>query len=107
FGDNFSERYLKGEWQSPSIVMYDAEHNLLGIPAGTTDIISSGNRRQAIPYVHNENGISTILPCDMIRIGSLWYMAAMVVGMGGLGNELRTVFWQSQDLVNWVKTDPY
>src|SRR4030095_6588366 len=48
-----------------------------------------------------------ILPCDMIRIGSLWYMAAMVVGMGGLGNELRTVFWQSQDLVNWVKTDPY
>ena len=25
----------------------------------------------------------------------------------GLGNELRTMFWQSEDLVDWVKTDPY
>jgi hypothetical protein len=107
FGDNFAERYMRGEWQSPSILMYDAEHNLLGIPAGTTDIVSQGNRRQAIPYTHNEGGISTILPCDMIRLRDTWYMAAMVVGMGGLGNELRTVFWESRDLVTWVKTEPY
>ena len=87
FGDNFAERYLRGEWQSPSIVMYDKDHNLLGIPAGTTDIISSGNRRQALPYDHNAGGISTILPCDMILLDGRWIMAAMIVGMGGLGDE--------------------
>jgi hypothetical protein len=107
FGDNFAERYMKGEWQSPSIVMYDADHNLLGIPVGTNQIVPSGNRRQAIPYVHHQDNISTILPCDFILIDGLWSMAAMVVGLGGLGNELRTVFWQSRDLVNWHKTDPY
>lgn len=107
FGDNFSDRYLKGEWQSPSICMYDADHNLLGIPVRTTEITSEGNRRQAIPYIHGNDGISTILPCDFIKIGDTWTMAAMVVGLGGLGNELRTVFWQSHDLVGWYKTDPY
>ena len=87
--------------------MYDADHNLLGIPVGTTEIVSSGNRRQAIPYTHNTNGISTILPCDFIRIGDMWTMAGMVVGLRGLGDEKRTVFWQSHNLVDWFKTDPY
>jgi hypothetical protein len=107
FGDNFAERYMKGEWQSPSIVMYDEDQLLLGIPAGTTDIVASGNRRQAIPYVHHQDGISTILPCDLINVGGVWSMAAMVVGMRGLGNELRTIFWQSDNLVEWRKTAPY
>lgn len=104
FGDNFSERYLRGEWQSPSIVMYDADHNLLGIPAGNADIIESGNRRQALRYDHNAGGISTILPCDFIRIRGRWVMAAMIVGMGGLGDERATQFFESPDLVNWTKT---
>lgn len=104
FGDNFSERYLRGEWQSPSIVMYDADHNLLGIPVRTTDIVSSGNRRQALAYDHNAGGISTILPCDLIRLHNTWYMAAMIVGMGGLGDERATQFFESPDLVKWTKT---
>jgi hypothetical protein len=107
FGDNFAERYMQGEWQSPSIVMYDADHNLLGVPAGTDQIVPSGNRRQAIPYTHHQDGISTILPCDLILVDGVWTMAAMVVGVRGLGDEKRTIFWQSDNLVDWHKTDPY
>jgi D-arabinan endo alpha-(1,5)-arabinofuranosidase len=106
FGDNFSERYLRGEWQSPSILMYDADHNLLGIPSGTSDIVESGNRRQALDYAHNAGGISTILPCDMMRVRGRWVMSAMIVGMGGLGDEKATQFFESSDLVRWTKVDP-
>lgn len=104
FGDNFAERYLRGEWKSPSIVMYDAQHNLLGIPVGTTEIIESGNRRQALDYAHNAGGISTILPCDLNRFGNTWHLSGMVVGMGGLGDERATQFWTSPDLVHFTKT---
>jgi hypothetical protein len=87
--------------------MYDENHQLLGIPVGSTEIVSQGNRRQCIPYTHMESGVSTILPTDLIHLNGTWTMAAMVVGMAGLGHELRTVFWQSHDLVEWHKTDPY
>ena len=106
FGDNFAERYMRGEWQSPSILMYDADHNLLGIPSGTTEIIGSGNRRQALDYAHNTGGISTILPCDLMRLRGRWIMAAMIVGTGGLGDEKATQFFQSPDLVRWEKFGP-
>lgn len=102
FGDNFA--YGWGDaWQSPSIVMYDNAYNVLGIP--TADGIEMAPRRQIIDYPHNNPEFSTILPCDFIRIDGTWYVAAMVTK--GLGNELRTVFWQSVDLVSWVKTEPY
>jgi hypothetical protein len=48
---------------------------------------------------HNNPEYSTILPCDFIKIGSTWYVAVMVTK--GLGNELRTEFWRSNDLVSW------
>lgn len=104
FGDNFTYWGMTGEWQSPSIVMYDDDYKVLGIP--TADgIAASGNRQQLWPYPHNNPEYSTILPCDFIRIGDIWYVAAMVTK--GLGNELRTIFWQSKDLVHWYKTEPY
>ena len=104
FGDNFAERYLRGEWQSPSILMYDKDHNLLGIPTGTTQILESGNRKQALDYAHNAGGISTILPCDIQLLNGRWLMSVMIVGMGGLGDERATQFFESSDLVNWKKT---
>jgi Domain of unknown function (DUF4185) len=106
FGDNFAERYMRGEWQSPSIICYDKDFNLLGIPVGTNQIVSSGNRRQALDYTHNAGGISTILPCDLIQLRDKWIMAVMIVGMGGLGDEKATQFFESQDLVQWTKTGP-
>jgi hypothetical protein len=104
FGDNFTDWRMGGEWQSPSIIMYDNNFQVLGIPT-VTGIASEGNRRQAIPYQHANEDFSTILPCDLIRLQGIWYMAAMVTA--GLGHEKRTVFWQSHNLVDWQKTDPY
>src|SRR5262249_39644401 len=39
------------------------------------------------------------LPTDFIEVGDSWYVSVMVTQ--GLGNELRTEFWRSPDLVNW------
>jgi hypothetical protein len=104
FGDNFTNWGMTGEWQSPSIVMYDNDYTVLGIPT-VGGIASEGNRRQLWDYPHNNPEYSTILPCDFIKVGAWWYVACMVTA--GLGNELRTVFWRSTNLVEWVKTEPY
>lgn len=104
FGDNFEFWRMQGEWQSPSIVMYDTDFNVLGVPT-KTGIDPNGRRQQLWEYPHNNPDYSTILPCDFIKVGDWWYVAAMVTA--GLGHEKRTVFWQSQDLVDWEKTDPY
>ena len=104
FGDNFEFWRMQGEWQSPSIVMYDTEFNVLGIPT-VTGIVSEGRRRQLWDYPHGNPDYSTILPCDFIHVGDFWYVAAMVCQ--GLGNEKRTVFWRSRNLITWEKTNPY
>ena len=104
FGDNFEFWRMTGEWQSPSIVMYDNDLNVLGVP--TKDGIDpNGRRKQLWDYPHNNPDYSTILPCDFIKVGDWWYVACMVTA--GLGNEKRTVFWRSRDLYDWEKTDPY
>ena len=104
FGDNFPQWRMQGSpWQSPSIVMYDKDLKVLGIP--TKEGIEVAPRRQCWDYPHNNPDYSTILPCDVVRVGDWWYMAVMVTA--GLGHEKRTVFWRSRDLVDWEKTDPY
>ena len=102
FGDNFEKDGMAGDWQSPSIVMYDKDYNVLGIPAldgAVPTIRPNARRRQLWPYQHDNPEYSTILPCDFIRIGDWWHVAVMVTA--GLGNELRTEFHRSRDLVNW------
>ncbi|ACH62211.1 hypothetical protein MYRNA_244 [Mycobacterium phage Myrna] len=106
FGDNFSEWRLRGDWQSPSILMYDEQANLLGIPWDDGTILPEGNRKQLWTYPHANPDYSTILPCDFIKIRDEWVVAAMVTQ--GLGNEKRTVFWRADDIGDeWQKTDPY
>ena len=92
FGDNFSFSWGQ-DWQSPSIVMYDRNYNVIGIPETGNRIVMAG-RRQLWEYPHNNSDYSTILPCDFIRVNGMWYVAAMVTQ--GLGNEKWTVFWQSR-----------
>lgn len=104
FGDNFEFWRMQGEWQSPSIVMYDNDLNVLGVPT-KEGIDPNGRRKQLWDYPHNNPDFSTILPCDFIRVGNWWYVAAMVTA--GLGHEKRTVFWRSRDLYDWTKTEPY
>lgn len=105
FGDNFATAVTwDPPWFSPSIVMYDRDYNVLGIPEAPNSI-SMAPRRQLWNYQHDNGVYSTILPCDFIQVNGMWYVAAMVTK--GLGNEKWTVFWQSRDLVNWEKTSPY
>jgi hypothetical protein len=104
FGDNFSRWRMQGTWQSPSIIMYDLDLNVLGVPT-KSGINPNGGRRQLWEYPHGNAEYSTILPTDFIKVGEWWYVACMVTQ--GLGRELRTVFWQSRDLVDWQKTSPY
>jgi hypothetical protein len=98
FGDNFEYQYMQGEWRSPSVVMYDENFNALGIPTGKSGI-SLSRVQQLWPYEHNNGIYTTLLPCDFIKIGSIWYVAVMKTQ--GLGNELSTDFWSSSDLVSW------
>jgi hypothetical protein len=99
FGDNFEFQYMKGEWRSPSIVMYDTNYTPIGIPTANPIGIKMQRVTQLWPYQHNNPEYSTILPTDFIKIGDTWYVSVMVTR--GLGNELRTEFWRSPDLVNW------
>lgn len=108
FGDNFSRWGQQGIWYSPSVVMYDRNFSVLGVPWGSDDPelrdTKMGPRGQLFPYQHNNDVFSTVLPCDFIKIGDTWHMAAMVTK--GLGNELNTSFWKSKDLVQWEREDP-
>ena len=104
FGDNFEFWKMGGSWQSPSIVLYDNDFNVLGVPT-PNGIDPHGKRKQLWDYPHNNADYSTILPCDFVRVGDWWYVACMVTA--GLGHEKRTVFWRSHDLFTWEKTNPY
>lgn len=120
FGDNFSAVGMQGEWQSPSIVMYDNAFDVLGVPVVGPSawylpcprpIIKVQNRSQLWPYNHDVNGpagtFSTVLPTDFIKIGEWWYVHVMVCRV--LGTELWTEWQRSKDLVTWewvAKTQP-
>mgnify|MGYP000855249176 CR=1 FL=1 len=110
FGDNFSFSWGQ-DWQSPSIVMYDENFNVLGIPGQGNRIAANQGRRQLWPYGHNNPDYDTVLPCDFIKVGDWWYVAVML-SKGKLDVEYPpaqfvTEFWRSRDLLNWQWTGPY
>jgi lysozyme family protein len=103
FGDNFPNVGMTGwPWYSPSIVMYDSDFNVRGIPTSGNGV-AMAPRRQLWDYPHRNPDYDTILPCDFIRVGEWWYVAVMV-SQGRLddhGAQFRTEFWRSHDLVDW------
>lgn len=102
FGDNFEFVGMQGEWLSPSIVMYDNNYNVIGIPEARNRIVTA-RRRQLWPYGHRNPDYDTVLPCDFIRVGDWWHVAVML-SQGPLeveGAQFRTEFWRSRDLVRW------
>jgi hypothetical protein len=103
FGDNWPQVPMTGQpWLSPSIIMYDNDYQVMGIPESGNQIVMAP-RRQLWPYPHNNPDYSTILPCDFIRIGDLWHVAVMVTTqpLNAHGAQFRTEFWCSHDLVDW------
>jgi len=107
FGDNFSFSWGQ-DWKSPSIVMYDNDFNVRGIPTAGNGIAQNQNRQQLWKYAHSNGYFDTVLPCDFIKIGDWWHVAVML-SKGKLdveGAQFVTEFWRSRDLVSWEWTGP-
>ena len=102
FGDNFSRENFQGTWYSPSLVCYDEQFNVLGVPVSGGKIASNTGRKQLWDYPHNNPAFTTVLPTDFIKIGEWWYIHVMVTK--GLANEQWTEFQRSRDLVTWEHT---
>ncbi|MFX4272953.1 DUF4185 domain-containing protein [Propionibacteriaceae bacterium Y1685] len=92
FGDTFGPTWGEN-WRSP-----------VGLWSRTTDVEKGvrfsgtpGRRwaRQLIPYEHDENNISTIIPSDVITLGDTMYLHAVV--NRGFGNVIWSGIWTSQD----------
>ena len=79
--------------------MYDSDYNVIGASRRRQRHRQCAAAASCGPIEHNNPEYSTILPCDFIKIGDWWHVAVMVTK--GLGNELRTEFHRSRDLVNW------
>jgi hypothetical protein len=106
FGDNWPLVGMlpttEDPWESPSIVMYNSDYRVTGIPQ-TRNRIVMAPRRQLWNYDHGNPCFDTVLPCDFIRIGDWWHVAVML-SKGKIdleGAQWRTEFWRSRDLVNW------
>jgi hypothetical protein len=107
-GDNFSKPNLQGTWRGPSVILFDEDYNPCGIPtmAGPGNWSAKGINRpigQLWPFQHTADPPFTILPTDMICIGGNWIVSVIVAE--GRGNEVRTEFHVSNNLVDW-NSDP-
>lgn len=106
FGDNFTRA---GDWrqghEAPSIVMFDDDYRVKGIPAANFQTLPDQCRQQMF-YRDGYPGCDTVLPCDFIKIGDTWTVAVML-SKGELNQgcaQFATEFWQSRDLVSWYRT---
>ena len=99
FGDSFSFSWGQ-DWRAPVLACFDPDFNCLGVPV--RDGIATQPAKQLWDYGHNNPDFSTVLPCDFIRVGSTWFVAVMLTQ--GLGKEIMTEFWQSENLIDWELT---
>ena len=106
FGDTFSgPRVGAGDWRSPVILIGDgdAAHPITYRKAGGGD---ARYARQLWHYRHRHKpgllrrGISTVIPSDLLRVGDVLYLHAIV--NRGFGNVVWTEIWRSDDNgVSW------
>jgi Domain of unknown function (DUF4185) len=108
FGDTFSGRRVgKGDWRSPVILIGtgDADHEIVYERAGGDD---PDYARQLWRYVHDNaasgwtrDGISTVIPSDLLRVDGSIYLHAIV--NRGFGNVIWTEIWRSDDSgISWT-----
>jgi hypothetical protein len=97
WGDSFEQRVFGPNWRSPVITW--ADETPLDKPITMTSAARGG--RQLRDYVHNgmigTTKVSTILPTDVLTVGSRLYLWVMVVGDRGLGDERWCEVWWSDD----------
>lgn len=108
FGDTFSgTRVGEGDWRSPVILIGtgDADHPVVYERAGGSD---PDYARQLWHYEHDDagsgwrrGGISTVIPSDLLTVGSDMYLHAIV--NRGFGTVVWTEIWRSRDSgVSWT-----
>jgi Domain of unknown function (DUF4185) len=102
FGDTFSGRRVgRGDWRSPVILIGtgDADHEIVYERAGGDD---PDYARQPWRYVHDDAGISTVIPSDLLRVDDSIYLHAIV--NRGFGNVVWTEIWRSDDsAISWTQ----
>lgn len=112
FGDTFTgDRVGVGDWRSPVVLIGsgDATHRIVYRRAGGAD---PGYARQLWHYRHRNTGrgllrrgISTVIPSDLLRVGSDLYLHAIV--NRGFGNVVWTEIWRSTDgAASWRRLEP-
>ncbi|WP_265447449.1 DUF4185 domain-containing protein [Flexivirga meconopsidis] len=92
FGDTFGPQWGQN-WRSPTALWGTRLHpgratRFDGTPGGSF-------ARQLIPYDHDDNGITTIIPSDVITLGRTMYLQGVV--NRGFGNVLWSGIWTSTD----------
>jgi hypothetical protein len=95
FGDTFEEAVVGGGfWRSPVGLFADPERPLDdGIR--WTGAVGGETAEQLVPYEHDENPVSTILPGDVITVGETMHLWMMV--NHGFGTVAATEIWTSED----------
>lgn len=92
FGDSFGPAWGEN-WRSP-VALWSGTRGLNsgvkfnGTPGGDW-------AEQLIPYVHDDDDISTIIPSDLITLGDTMYLHAVV--NRGFGNVIWSGIWTSKD----------
>ena len=103
FGDTFEEPVVGGGfWRSPVGLFADPDHPLdEGI--SWTSAVGGEIAEQLVPYEHDEDPVSTILPGDVLTVGETMYLWMMV--NHGFGTVAGTEIWTSEDSgKSWERT---
>ncbi|GAA1487863.1 DUF4185 domain-containing protein [Brachybacterium sacelli] len=103
FGDTFEEAKVgSGFWRSPVGLFADPEVPLDDGITWTT-AVGGETAEQLVPYEHDEDPVSTILPGDVLTVDGIMYLWMMV--NHGFGNVAGTEIWTSADSgETWERT---
>jgi hypothetical protein len=107
FGDTFSGPMVGvGDWRSPVALIGTGDTNNQ-IEYANADGADPNYAQQLWPYIHDTsgNGISTMIPSDVLVLGHTMYLHA--IANQGFGNVIWTGIWASADNgVTWQTMGP-
>ena len=102
FGDTFGDANMSENWRAPVALYSDTTDLAAGVTFNGA--VGGAVATQLLDYAHNQAGISTILPSDVITIGATMYMHVIVNGPS-FTNVMRTEVWRSDDSgASWQDT---
>lgn len=93
FGDSFTDTVGGENWRSPTGLYSTTTRLAEGVR--WSGAVGGKTAEQLLPYEHDSDGVSTILPADVLVIGNRIYLWAMV--SSGYPDIIRSEIWQSDD----------